>query len=126
MEQAGPSLSRDPHQYGISNTRNDHNLTNNIHGHSNTNIRNVSNSYNKTKNLIINVGVDEGSSRIKAWLSPLEPNIRHRHVSHDRMDGVGDWVLRRNEFEAWCGEVKMAQGTRLCFVMEAKGSERPL
>ena len=49
------------------------------------------------------MGVDEESSRIQAWLSPLDPEIRHRAVSRSRMDGVGDWVLRRNEFKAWCG-----------------------
>jgi len=114
MEHAGSNLSRDPRQYGISNTRNDHNLTNNIHGHSNTNIGNVSNSYNNTNT--INVGVDEGSSQIKAWLSPLEPDIRHRHVSNGRLDGVGDWVLQRNEFEAWYGSQDgLGDPTLLCY-----------
>ena len=84
------------HQYDTSNTRNDHNLTNNIHGDSNTNFGNVSHSYNT-----INVGLDEESLRIQAWLSPLEPDIRHRGVSNRRLDGVGDWVLQRNEFESW-------------------------
>jgi len=92
------SLSVDDRQYGISNTRTGHNLTNNIHGDSNTNVGNVSHSYNT----IINMGVDEESSRIQAWLSPLEPDIRHRAISNRRLDGIGDWVLQRNEFGSWC------------------------
>ena len=95
-QHGGSSRSGDPPQYGVSNTRNDHNLTNNIH--SNTNVGNVSNSYNT-----INVGVDEESLLIKAWLSPLEPGIRHRDISNGRLGGVGDWVLQRDEFESWCG-----------------------
>ena len=84
-EHAGSSLSPEPPQYGVANTRTNHNLTSNIHGNSNTNVGNVSHSYNT-----INVGVDEESLRIEAWLSPLEPDIRHRDVSNRRMDRVGD------------------------------------
>ena len=98
MGNRGSSLSDNPSQPSILNTSTDHNLTNNIQGDSNKNVGNVLNSYNT-----INVGADEESSRIQAWLSPLEPEIRHRAVSRGRMDGVGDWVLRRNEFEAWLG-----------------------
>ena len=98
MGNRGSSLSDNPSQPSILNTCTDHNLTNNIHGDSNKNVGNVLNSYNT-----ITVGVDEESSRIQAWLSPLDPEIRHRAVSRSRMDGVGDWVLRRYEFKAWCG-----------------------
>ena len=56
-----------------------------IHGGSNTNVGNVSNSYNNT----INVGMDEESLRIKVWLSPLEPHKRHQDVRGCRLDGLG-------------------------------------
>ena len=92
----GPSLSGDPSQYGISNTRTN-DTTDSIHGHSSRNIWNVSNSYNNT----VNVGVSEEFMRIQAWLSPLEPNRRHQDVSNRRLDGIGDWVLQRNEFDSW-------------------------
>ena len=106
------TLSNDPHQYGISNTRNGHNMVSSIHGDSNTNVGSVSNSYNTT----INVGVDEESGRIQAWLSPLEPDIRHRDVSNCRLDGVGDWVLQRNEFELWRGSQDgSGDPTLLCY-----------
>ena len=102
--------SSDPHQCGVSGTRNDHNLTNNIHGYSNTNVGNVSHSYNT-----INVGVDEESLRIQEWLSPLEPDIRHRDISNLRFDGVGDWVLQRDEFESWRGSQHSGDSTLLCY-----------
>ena len=106
------NLSSDPRQYDILNTLNDRGVTNNIHGNYNTNVGNVSNSYNTT----INVGVDEESLRIQAWLSPLEPEIRHRYVRDHRLDGIGDWVLRRNEFEAWCGSQDgSGDPTLLCY-----------
>ena len=83
-------------QYGISSTSTDHRITNRI-GDSNENVGNVSNSYNNT----INVGIDEESMRIQEWLSPLEPYKRHQDVRKRRLDGVGEWVLRRSEFESW-------------------------
>jgi len=39
--------------------------------------------------------------RILEWLSPLVSWERHRAVSESRVDGVGDWLLRTNEFEKW-------------------------
>ena len=91
------SHTRDPCQYGISNPRTDNHTSNSIHGDSNHNIGNVLNSYNNT----VNVGVSEESARIQAWLSPLEPNARHQDVRNRRLDGVGEWVLQKNEFELW-------------------------
>jgi len=93
----GPSLTRDPFPYGISNTRADNNTSNSIHGDSNKNVGNVLNSYNN----IINVGTSEESLRIQGWLSPHEPHARHEDVRNRRLDGVGDWVLKKNEFESW-------------------------
>jgi len=90
------SLSGGSLQQGIQHTRTDHNMTNIIHGNSNENVGNVLNSYNT-----INVGIDEEPLRIQAWLSPLEPHRRHQEVRNQRLDGVGDWVLRRSEFESW-------------------------
>ena len=62
------------------------------------------------------MGVDEQSSRVQAWLSPLEPDIRHRAVNKGRMEGVGDWVLHRNEFESWYGSQDgSGDPTLLCY-----------
>ena len=92
-----PNL-RGPSQYRLSNIHTDHRIANNIHGNSNTNIGNVSNSYNN----ITNLRIDEESLRIQAWLSPLDPNKRHQDVRNRRFDGVGEWVPQRNESKSWC------------------------
>ena len=114
----GSSFTRDPRQYGISNTRIENNTSNIIHGHSNQNIGNVLNSYNHT----INVGVSEESLRIQAWLSPLEPCARHQDVRNRRMDGVGEWVLQRNEFESWReSQDSPVNPTLLCYGSEGAG-----
>ena len=107
----GSSPSSHPHQPGISHTRTDHNVTNCIRGDSNTHVGNVSNSYNNTT---INVGAETESLRIQAWLSPLEPHRRHQDVRNRRLDGVGDWVLRRNEFASWSRDSSVGS-TLLCY-----------
>ena len=83
-------------QYGISNTQTDGPMANTVYLNSNANVGNVSNSYNNIK-----VGIDEESLRIHEWLSPLEPHKRHQDVRNRRVDGVGEWVLQRSEFESW-------------------------
>ena len=114
----GSSLTRDPCQYGISHTRTDNNTTNNVHGGSNTNFANVLNSYNN----IINVGVSEESLKIQAWLSPLEPHARHQDVGNRRLDGVGDWVLQKSEFESWRkSQDSSVNRTLLCYGGEGAG-----
>jgi len=114
----GPSLTHDPSQHSISNTRTDNNTSNSIHGHSNHNIGNVLNSYNHT----INVGISEETSRIQTWLSPLEPHARHQDVRNRRLDGVGDWVLEKNEFESWrMSQDSAANRTLLCYGDQGAG-----
>ena len=77
----------------------------------------MNNSYNRTlfsnNNSCFNVTTlnnitnyaaasDEGS-RILSWISPLESLERHRDVARVRAEGVGEWVLRSREFQAWRG-----------------------
>ena len=125
----GSSQSRDNYQYGPSNTRTDNNNTSiGIQGDSNQIIGNVFGSHNKTINNtttnntsntinnITNVRVSEESARIQAWLSPLEPHAKHQDVRNRRLDGVGDWVLQKNEFESWCkSEDGTGNRTLLCY-----------
>ena len=40
-------------------------------------------------------------AHIRRWLSPLEPNNRHRGVRTERFDGIGDWVLETKKFREW-------------------------
>ena len=117
-ENGASSFTSDPYQYDISHIRADNHTTNNVHGSSNTNFANVSNSYNHT----INVRLSEESARIQAWLSPLEPHARHQDVGNRRLDGVGEWVLRRNEFESWrASQDSSVNRTLLCYGNQGAG-----
>ena len=94
------------------NTPIDNRMTNISYGHSNSNVGNVSNTINNT----INVGIEEESSRIQEWLSLLEPHKRHQDVRNSRLDGIGEWVLRRSEFESWYkSQDESVNRTLLCY-----------
>jgi len=54
---------------------------------------NVSNTFNYTSS-------DE-RSEILAWLSPLEPRVRHRDIGARRIDSIGAWLLETEEFKCW-------------------------
>jgi len=83
-------------QYGMLRAHTDSRRTDTIYVNSNANVGNVSNSYNN-----INVGTDKETLRIYEWLSPLEPHKRHQDVRNRRLDGVGEWVVQRREFQSW-------------------------
>ena len=63
-------------------------------GDSNTDSGNIANSFNNF------YGSDE-DAQIRSWLSPLEPNNRHRSVRTDRVDGIGSWLLGTSQFQEW-------------------------
>ena len=75
----------------------------------NTDSFNTTDSYNTTINAhlldqsTINLHLLGESTRteILAWLSPLEPRIRHKEVQSRRVPGVGDWLLRTEVFQSW-------------------------
>ena len=73
-------------------------------GSGNINSGNVTNCHNKT--ITVNKTDDE-DNQIKQWLSPPEPLHRHQSAQTDRVDGVGGWLLEKNEFREWSG----SQGT---------------
>jgi len=74
-------------------------------GSSNVDCGNV-NSYNtitlNSKAITVNKTDDE-DNQIKQWLSSLEPRLRHQSVQADRVNGVGGWLLEREEFREWGG-----------------------
>ena len=53
----------------------------------------IANSFNCT--------VSDVESKILAWLSPLEPWVRHRDVVAQRIDDIGGWLLETEEFRRW-------------------------
>ena len=66
-----------------------------------------SNSFNNNKNsfnIVNNFGsADERAEKaeILAWLSPLEPQIRHNDIRVRRVKDVGDWVFRTEGYQDW-------------------------
>ena len=80
----------------------------------NTNVGNATDSYKNVWNNC-EISVSDEKRQILEWLSPLAPRERHRAVSEGRMDGVGDWLLRTNEFEKWhTGEDQAANPILFC------------
>jgi len=43
----------------------------------------------------------DNESKILAWLSPLEPGVRHRDIGAHRVDSIGSWLLETQEFRRW-------------------------
>ena len=44
--------------------------------------------------------------KILAWLSPLEPRTRHHDIRAHRVEHVGDWLLRTEEYRNWFNGVR--------------------
>ena len=62
-------------------------------------IANNINSFNVSNNFTVTAADDE--SKILAWLSPLEPQVRHQDICEQRVDGIGSWLLETEEFINW-------------------------
>ena len=79
-------------------------------GNGNVNSGNVTNSNN-----IVNVNkvIADENPEIMQWLSPLDPRRRHQGVRTDRLDGVGNWILEKNEFGS--GEAMKVEWIRLSY-----------
>jgi len=82
---------------------------------SSTNFSNNSNSFNNVWN---NYTVADDRSQLLAWLSPLEPRLRHRDIQEHRIDNVGEWLMHTEEFRSWhgChGEGEGDNGVLFCY-----------
>jgi len=63
----------------------------------NTNFSKNSNSFNVQNNY----GVVDERSQLLAWLSPLEPRLRHQDIRERRVGNVGGWLMETEEFRSW-------------------------
>ena len=57
-------------------------------------------SFNVSNNF--NLSVADEESKVLAWLSPLEPRVRHHDIRAQRVENVGDWLLQTKEYRYWC------------------------
>ena len=63
----------------------------------NTNSLNTYTAINVSNNFI----VADDRSNILAWLSPLDPKLRHQDIQDRRVENVGEWLLQTKEFRNW-------------------------
>jgi len=49
----------------------------------------------------INSTAADGRPNILAWLSSLDPKLRHQDIRDRRIESIGEWVLQTEEFRAW-------------------------
>ena len=66
--------------------------------HSSNNINSFNTNY--TFNVSNHNTVAERAD-ILAWLSPLNPNSRHQDIQDRRVENIGEWLLRTEEFRGW-------------------------
>jgi len=52
-------------------------------------------------NTVNNFTVADDRSSILAWLSPLEPRLRHQDIQENRVEDVGEWLLKTEEYRNW-------------------------
>ena len=62
---------------------------------------NNNNSFNTTNINTFHSNTHDDESKVLAWLSPLEPWVRHRDIGAERVDGIGAWLLETREFRRW-------------------------
>ena len=91
-------------------------VQNNNNCFNNTNTFNVQNSY-----------VADDRSQLLAWLSLLEPRLRHQDIQERRVNNVGEWLLQTEEFKAWYEGSGEGEDDKAVFLaMVVRGSERLL
>jgi len=60
-------------------------------------------SFNTSYNVSVsnNFTVTDDRANILAWLSPLDPKSRHQDIRDRRVENIGEWLLRTEEFRSW-------------------------
>ena len=64
------------------------------------------NSFNTNSFNVSNYTVTDDRSQLLAWLSPLEPRLRHRDIQERRVNNIGEWLMQTEEFRSrhdWSG-----------------------
>ena len=62
----------------------------------------LSNNINSLNTIVNNnFTIGDDRSNILAWLSPLDPKLRHQNIQDRRVENVGEWLLQTEEFRNW-------------------------
>ena len=75
-----------------------------------SNCQNTTNSHNTTNNVWNNCTVTDELSQLLTWLSPMDPGLRHWDIQERRINDVGEWLMRTEEFGRWSGLGEGAEG----------------
>jgi len=75
------------------------------------NCQNTTNS-NNTTNVWNNCTVTDDLSQLLTWLSPLDSSLRHWDIQERRINDVGEWLMRTEEFGRWSGFGEEAEGNK--------------
>jgi len=70
---------------------------------------NNTNSFNNVWN---NCTVGDDRSQLLAWLSPLEPRVRHRDIQERRFENIGEWLMQTKKFRSWHDESGEGEGDK--------------
>jgi len=104
---AGREMS--PSRIG-ENSNSSHNNSFNTNSFNTISFSNVSN--------VNNFSSTDERTEILAWLSPLNPWIRHDDIRAHRVEHVGDWLLRTEEYRNWFDGIRDGESdnsTLLCY-----------
>ena len=55
------------------------------------------------------------------WLSPLNHEQKHDHISKPHIDGTGEWLLQMNEFKSWRDEPQVISNVLCCYGIQGAG-----
>jgi len=71
----------------------------------NTTVSNTTISFGHVSN-VNNLSNADERAEILSWLSPLDPWIRHDDIRAQRVEHVGDWLLRTEEYQSWLDGIR--------------------
>ena len=74
-----------------------------------------SNNINSLNTIVNNLTVADDRSNILAWLSPLEPRLRHQDIQDRRVEIVGEWLLGTEEFRSWHAGSESDNAVLFCY-----------
>ena len=74
-----------------------------------------SNNINSLNTIVHNLTVTDDRPSILAWLSPLEPGLRHQDIRDHRVEGVGEWLLQTEEFRDWHAGTESDNAVLFCY-----------
>ena len=62
-----------------------------------------------------NFTVADDRSDILAWLSPLEPGLRHQDIQDRRVENIGEWLLQSEGFRSWYAGSESYNAVLFCY-----------